>query len=168
VRIPNRVTLYMTGNNLKLRGDIARRTYWVRLDAKQARPWRRRNFKHGDLVGFVRENRGALLGAVLTLARAWVVAGRPLTTGGLIGGFDQWERTIGGILANAGVEGFLGNLDQLYATADEEDSDWENFLTVLRKHLPYAKSARSIAQMILGDEPEFGELREKLPTQLAE
>jgi hypothetical protein len=168
VRVPNRATWLMTGNNLKLRGDIARRTYWIHLDAKVARPWRRRSFTHPDILGWTRENRGALLGAALTLARAWVIDGMPLAVGGMMGGFDQWVRTIGGILATAGVEGFLGNLDQMYADADEEDSQWEEFLLVLRGHLEHPRGALGIAQMIQDDRREFVELREKLPTQLAE
>jgi hypothetical protein len=37
----NRAVWMMTGNNLRLSADIARRTVRVRLDAKMAQPWTR-------------------------------------------------------------------------------------------------------------------------------
>ena len=35
---------------------------------------------------------------------------------------------MGGILGVAGVEGFLGNLDELYANADSEGEAWREFV----------------------------------------
>jgi hypothetical protein len=167
IRVPNRATWLCTGNNVKLRGDIARRTYWIRLDARVARPWQRRSFVHANLMDWAQKNRGELLAAVLTIARSWVVAGMPLARGGFMGGFDGWERVIGGILAHAGVTGFLGNLDRMYEEADQEDSQWDDFLELLRRHLPYPKGALAIAEMIQ-QEGEGSELKDKLPPQLAE
>jgi hypothetical protein len=71
-----------------------------------------------------------------------------------MGGFDRWERVVGGILAHAGVSGFLGNLDQLYEEADEEDSSWETFLELLAPYLPHPKGALNIAT-ILHNEPSI-------------
>ena len=70
--------------------------------------------RHPELLGFVRENRPRIVSAGLTLCRAWFVAGCPDGTGGRqpFGKFEAWERVISGVLANAGVSGFLANLDQ--------------------------------------------------------
>ena len=65
-----------TGNNIHLGGDMPRRCYWVRLDAQTSRPFLRTGFKIDDLKAWTVEHRGELLGALLTLARAWYVAGR--------------------------------------------------------------------------------------------
>ena len=46
----------------------------------------------------------------------------------MLGTFSGWAKLIGSILAHAGVEGFLGNLDTLYANVDEEATQWESFL----------------------------------------
>ena len=42
--------------------------------------------------------------------------------------FTGWVRIIGGILKYAGVTGFLANLDELVAQADQDASEWEVFL----------------------------------------
>ena len=130
VVLPQRATWLATGNNVKLGGDMPRRCYWIRLDAQTARPWRRQDFRHPGLIDWVIENRGALLGALLTVARAWYAAGRPLVQGQpSLGSFDDWARTMGGVLAHAGITGFLGNLDALYERVDEEGQAWLRFFT---------------------------------------
>jgi len=131
VRLPNRGTYIVTGNNIKLGGDMARRCYLSRMDAHEARPWMRDtgSFKYTHLIQWVKKNRGQLLGAILTMARAWVEAGRPTPRGlPTIGGFEEWSNTIGGILAHAGLKNFLGNLDFMYEQADVETPQWEEFL----------------------------------------
>jgi len=42
--------------------------------------------------------------------------------------FTPWAKTVGSILAYAGVTGFLGNLEQLYEESDTESAQWEAFL----------------------------------------
>ena len=56
-------------------GDMVRQCSPARLDARSAEPWLRDNCKHLDLAGWVCSQHGALLGALLTLARAWYAAG---------------------------------------------------------------------------------------------
>jgi hypothetical protein len=130
--LPVRATWIATGNNIRVGGDLARRCYWTRLDAKISRPWERTGFKHPDLLAWVSENRGEILGALLTLARAWFAAGKPEGAVPAVGGFDEWARTVGGVIGFAGVSGFLGNLDKLYDLADESAQEWERFLEVLK------------------------------------
>lgn len=136
VTLPQRTIFVVTGNNLILGGDLPRRCYWIRLDAKTSEPWRKREYRHADLKGWVRLNRGRLLSAVLTLARAWFVAGCPSATTASLGSFEEWCRIVGGILAFAGVEGFLGNLDDLYRQSDPLLAAWEAFLFSLKAHMP--------------------------------
>jgi hypothetical protein len=131
VTLPVRAIWIANGNNIKVGGDIARRCYSIRLDAKTARPWKRTKFKHKDLLGWVSENRGEILAALLTLARAWFAAGKPNYKVPAVGGFDEWALTVGSVLGFAGVTGFLKNLDGLYDTADESSLQWEKFLGVL-------------------------------------
>ena len=130
VILPQRATWAVTGNNVTLRGDMPRRTYVIHLDAEQARPWLRDDnaFRHPDLLNWVSANRGPLVGALLTLARAWFAAGKPDTTAPVIGGFAEWSRTVGGILTHARIPGFLGNLSELYDAMDDEGQQWRVFL----------------------------------------
>ena len=103
----------------------------IRLDARRTRPWLRdtAGFRHPDLLGWVEQQRGRFVTALLTLARAWYVAGRPPAATPTVGGFCRWSQTVGGILAHAGVPGFLGNLETLYEEMDEEGEQWLAFLT---------------------------------------
>lgn len=133
-RLPQWATWMATGNNVTLGGDIPRRCYWIKLDAKKSQPWDRNEFCHPDLAGWVKENRGALIWAALTIARSWFVAGCPQSNSRIIGGFSDWSKVIGGILAYAGVDGFLGNLDTMYKQTDDDSQEWEVFLVKLNNH----------------------------------
>jgi hypothetical protein len=136
ITIPQRTMFVITGNNILLGGDLPRRCYWIRLDAQCSEPWRGREFRHPDLRQWVRENRGRLLGASLTLARAWFLAGCPAASTPVLGSFEEWCRIVGGVLEFAGIQGFLGNLDQLYKQSDPTVSAWEAFLDALLDRMP--------------------------------
>jgi hypothetical protein len=129
VTVSQRATWIATGNNIQLRGDLPRRCYWIRLDARESRPWQRENFKHPDLLSWVTRNRGRLIHALLTLARAWFAAGKPKAPNlPRLGSFEAWTETVGGMVAFAGIPGFLGNLAALYDKADAGGAEWESFL----------------------------------------
>ncbi len=128
IAVPQRATWVVTGNNIQLAGDIPRRCFHIRLDAKTSQPFRRDDFKHANLVGYVKENRGALLAALLILARSWHCAGCPPSAVKPLGSFEGFTRIIGGVLQHAGIPGFLDNADRLYEQADDESAEWEGFL----------------------------------------
>ena len=165
VILPQRATWAVTGNNVTLRGDMPRRTYVIHLDAEQARPWLRNTdaFRHPDLLKWVSANRGPLVGALLTLARAWFAAGKPDTTAPVIGGFAEWSRTVGGILSNAGIPGFLGNLNELYDAMDDEGQQWRAFLEAWEEC--FGQTAVTTAELVAGMVSDTGPttLREALP-----
>lgn len=123
----NRATWLMTGNNVQLSMELTRRLVLSRLDAKTDAPWLRKGFKHENLRAWSMEHRSDLVWAVLTLVQAWISAGQPLGKKTL-GSFEDWAAKMGGILEVAGVEGFLGNLDELYESADSESNDWREFV----------------------------------------
>jgi hypothetical protein len=131
INLPVRCTWIATGNNLQLGGDMPRRCYWVRMDAKCSRPFERTGFRHKRLKQFVLVHRGELLAALLALARSWFVAGCPQPDVTTVGSFEDWTTIIGGILQYAGVKGFLENSTQLYQQADMESIQWESFLRTL-------------------------------------
>src|SRR5215471_3123691 len=167
ITLPQNVTWVATGNNLHLAGDLARRCYWIRLDAQTSRPWQRQDFRHPDLLDWVRGHRGALVTALLTLRQAWSAAGQPVAVTPTLGGFEAWTQTIGGILQYVGIPDFLGNLDALYDQVDDGDtSQWTAFLTVW--WTMYGEHLMSVADLtddLLGDESA---LRDVLPEELAE
>jgi hypothetical protein len=128
IELPQLATWLATGNNIRLGGDLQRRCYQIRLDAQSGKPWMGRKFKHPDLKAWVGENRGEIIAALLTLARAWFFAGRPAPSIAVPGGYESWATVVGGILEHAGVTGFLSNLQNVYEKSDEETAEWAEFL----------------------------------------
>jgi hypothetical protein len=51
--LPQLATWLVTGNNISLAGDMARRCYPIRLDARMARPETRTGFKNPNLLDYV-------------------------------------------------------------------------------------------------------------------
>jgi len=165
--MPQRATWLATGNNIRLRGALPRRSYWVRLDAQSSRPWQRTDFRFPELKAHVATARGELLAALLTIARAWFVAGQPEPDGVLrLGSFERWCTAIGGALQTAGISGFLGNAEELYQVSDEEGEEWEAFLRVWHDSIGERPvTAASVADVAFRPESEsyFGPLAEVFP-----
>jgi len=128
IRIPVACVWIATGNNPGLSSEITRRTVRIRLDAKRDQPWLRDGFRHEDLRGWAAEHRGDLVWAALTLGRAWLAAGRPQQQKPRLGMFEAWSGIMGGILAVAGIPGFLTNLEEFYEDTDTEGAMWRNFV----------------------------------------
>jgi hypothetical protein len=80
-----------TGNNVQLTADTPRRCVHVRLEPPQERPEDRQDFRIPDLVAYVRSHRVELLGHVLTILRAYQVAGRPGQGLTGWGSFETWS-----------------------------------------------------------------------------
>jgi hypothetical protein len=138
----------------------------------------RTGFRHSDLLAWVRQHRGEILAAVFTLGRAWITAGRPGPIDGtpVLGGFEGWRHSIGGLLRVTGVQGFLANLAQLYDVADDDTPAWAAFLASWRAC--YGDRAVAVAELLEdvrerpGDRGRLPskrpELRTALPAELAE
>ncbi len=130
ITIPNSKTQWIaTGNGLQFAGNLARRGVMVEMDAKTSKPWQRTGFRHPNLEEWVCRHRSDIVGALLTLTRAWVAAGSPKPSDlPGFGGFQEWAETIGGILKHAGINGFLQNLAEKIEQQSFGDSQWEAFL----------------------------------------
>lgn len=128
-RVPNRITFAALGNNVRVNGDVGRRAYRIRLHPQMERPEDRpaSGFRHPDIKRWTEEHRAALLSAVLTLIRAWHVAGRPSGPDNF-GSFERWSRIVGGILANAGVPGFLAGMHEWRNASNEAVDAWASHL----------------------------------------
>jgi hypothetical protein len=157
---------------MHLGGDIPRRSYWIRLDAKTSRPWIRTGFTHPELIPWLLENRARLLAALLTIAVSWFAADKRAasSTVPVIGGFEGWSRTIGGTLDHAGILdpgtgrlAFLGNSEEMYELADESAGQWENFLQALSEAYPDESfTAKNLAERLGAEQV----LRDALPDEL--
>lgn len=91
VDLPLMTVWFATGNNVLVAADTARRVVHIRLDVLDEHPEDRDGFKHPNLMGFVRENRGRLLVAALTLLSAYCRANRPSQDLTPMGSFEGWS-----------------------------------------------------------------------------
>ncbi len=111
---PTTVTIFCTGNNLALEGDITRRALLCLLDAKVEHP-ERRSFDI-NLHEEVPRRRGELVAAALTILRAYHVAGRPRQDIDPLGGFEAWSDLIRSALVWLGMPDPCKSLEKVRAT----------------------------------------------------
>jgi hypothetical protein len=118
-----------TGNNAQFGGDLARRIATVALDPPEANPHLRTDFKIKHLDTWMLQHRGELLAAMLTIARGWVVAGRPAP---VVRSDDYavWVSGLRGMLGWAGFPGVFGGGSSAVAVSSD-DEEWHAFLVAL-------------------------------------
>ncbi len=129
VHLPNRALWMTTGNNPVVSRELARRSIRIRLDASVEQPWLREGFRHSDLLGWVKDERPRLVTALLTLVRAWIADGCPRGEVRL-GSFESWSAVVGGILATAGVIGFLEDRHEQVEVSDPDEQEWADFVAL--------------------------------------
>jgi putative DNA primase/helicase len=89
-RIVNSSVICLTGNNISTRSDLVRRTLAITLDPECEHP-ESRTFRIPNLKTHITARRGELLTALLTIVRAFVLAGAPVPERELLGGFEDWD-----------------------------------------------------------------------------
>lgn len=133
VKLPNRTTLAITGNNMTLRGDLSRRVLRCRLMTALECPEARDGFQHDDIEGYAMSNQVKLLAATLTILRAHAVAGfavcpvRITREDGTVlemaarpvGSFNSWDRIVRHAVLRAGLADPM--LTQTEAREEDED-----------------------------------------------
>lgn len=148
VAFPNRTVWCAAGNNVEVRGDLARRVCVIRLDPRMEDPAGRPGtaFRHHPLGPWAVRQRGPLVSAALALCRAWVDAGRP--SGDVtVGSFEEWGAIVGGVLAVAHVDGFMGNRQRVLSHADVERASSESFVRWL--HVHYGDAPFTVAEIVV-------------------
>jgi len=122
IEIESRATLFATGNNLRVRGDMVRRTVMCSLDAGVERP-ELREFK-ADPIAAVMADRGRYVSACLIIVRAYAAAGSP---GPLkpLASFEDWSGAVRSALV------WLGCADPAKSMETTREDDPE--LTELRE-----------------------------------
>jgi len=128
--VVNRITFALTGNNVQVGREIARRSYIIDLDAQMSNPEDRSvdSYCHPDLKSWIRENRGRIVWSLFVIIRAWFADGCPKYKLPQVGSFEKWCVLVGNIVTHAGFGGFLGNRDRLRRDSDQESAQWEAFL----------------------------------------
>jgi len=143
--VPVRAVWLCTSNNPTASRDMVRRSAWIRLEPKQARPEDRTGFRHPLLQDWADRNRGPLVGAVITLVRKWVLDGMPDWDGIPMGSYERWSQVIGGILRSCEIPGFLENREKLREKSDTAGDAMGGFVDAWRKaHDATAMSAKEL------------------------
>src|SRR5262249_42685884 len=86
------------------RADTSRRACHIRLHSSEEKPEERLDFRHPDLLGWLRAERGRLLCAALTLLSAYCRAGRPDQRLKPWGSFEGWTSVVRAAVVWAGLE----------------------------------------------------------------
>jgi hypothetical protein len=119
-----------TGNNIKVGGDMGRRTVVMEIDPKRPKPWERTGFKMYP-PAYVPEHRGVLLAAILTIARGWIESG----SGVVEVRSDDYKgltEVLRSMLAWAEFPGLFGTTaEESEIVEDEDDNEWLAFLVTL-------------------------------------
>lgn len=124
----------ITSNNANLAGDLIPRSIWVSINPGQPNPEDRVGFRHDNILTWTEEHRGELLAAMLTLVRAWVVAGRPGPTVPVASDkWDGWVSAVRSILEHAGIPGTFDARESRRQTITEENKEWAGFLEAIHE-----------------------------------
>jgi hypothetical protein len=101
--IVNSSTVAFTGVNIDARADFVLRALRVNIDPKTENP-EARKFQIPDLLAYCAERRPQLLGAALTMLRAFIVARMPAPNRAPLGGFQHWDRLVSGCVVWLGMD----------------------------------------------------------------
>ena len=110
-----RITLFATGNNLTLLGDVVRRAVIARMDAACAEPWHRQF--QVDPLAQVMADRGRYIAAALIAVRAFLLSGEP--TQPPLASFATWSNWVRSAIVAFGY----GDPVRTVATAVADDPD---------------------------------------------
>lgn len=145
--IENRATVFATGNNLVLKGDVTRRALVAILDPRIDRPELRQFRRKPTDVVFA--DRGRFIAAALTVVAAYIQAGQPNRLPPLAS-FEAWSDTIRSALT------WLGRTDpvETMKRVIDEDPDHQARVEFCRAWAALGGQARTVDQLI-----EAGETR---------
>lgn len=116
-RIESRATVFASGNNLRVVGDMVRRVLLCSLDANAERP-ELRQFDR-DPLALILADRGRYIAAALTIVRAYVEAGYPGVLPALAS-FSEWSRLVRSALTWLGCADPLDTMER--ARADDPET----------------------------------------------
>jgi hypothetical protein len=159
--VNTRALFLSSGNNVGPVQDMTRRCLTIHLSPECEVP-AARSFTRPDLVRDVLRDRGRFVSAALTIVRAWIVAGRPMTECKSLAGFSDWSALCRQPLLWLGLVDATASVFKAMA----EDPDRETLSRLLTAwQAVFGKTAamvRDAAKRASEFGVEHGELREVL------
>jgi putative DNA primase/helicase len=109
-------TIYTSGNNLQVCGDLCRRAITSRLDPRMERP-HMRQFKQNP-IDKILADRGKYIAACLTICRAYIVAGRP-NRADRLASFEGWSDLVRSALIWLGRADCVASMELIHSEDPE-------------------------------------------------
>lgn len=138
ISIPITASHMLVGIRPLLSDELRRRMSLIEMKPQTAKPEDRKDFRHEDLLAYVRANRGQIIWAVLVLAKNWIQKGCPAPTHApVIGSYNAYRYVVGGIIEAAATNWttWQGNRAALNEIAsDGEDEEIVNLLCAWWHH----------------------------------
>ena len=135
--------LFATGNNLRLRDDVTRRTLLIRMDAKEERP-ELRQFKANPFER-VLANRGRYIWAALTVVLAYRAADTPGKLPPIGDPFAEWSDNVRSALVWLG---YADPVETMNEAREHDPSRQARRAMLWAMFNAYASEPRTAAQMI--------------------
>ena len=162
--VPLRAVWLCTGNNLMFEGDLGRRVIPCDLDAGCEHPEDRTDFKFPDVKSYVQKKRSALVGAALTILRAYAIAEFPSHGKPPKGSFEAWDQLVRGALTwSAGLD----LLDGCARIRSDSDRDLEGLRQLIRSWREAIGDRPMTAAEIIGKCWKIENLKFALETMVA-
>jgi hypothetical protein len=153
-----RAVVLASGNNVVFGPDTTRRVLVARLEPTCERPEERTDFKHPDLVAWLRKERAKLVHDALTILRAHVVAGRPKPEGmPAWGSFEPWRELVAAALVFAGGPDVLSCRATGAGAVDPELAALRAILAHWPRLAPEGITAKNAVQALYPRERLMGE-----------
>ncbi len=141
---PLKFTMYGTGNNVILAGDMPRRVCQIRLESAEEHPEDRSGFKYPSVLEHVRLHRPQLLIAALTILRGFIAAGRPNQVIDNWGSFEGWSDLVRGAIVWCGLPDPGLTRVEVRDSADSDTESLLNFMRALKDVDPNGKGLRTL------------------------
>lgn len=118
---PVRQLFVLTGNHIEVSKEIARRTCWIRQDARLEHPQLRKasEFKHPRLREWCDGKRSDILKAMYIIIQNWIINHKMKPGKAYLGMFERWAAVMSGIMESVGWTEF--ECDELAAFEDIDE-----------------------------------------------
>jgi len=134
IELPLRIVWAATGNNLVFRADTARRVAHIRLESALENPEERIGFRHPNLKSHIRQHRGKLVAAALTILRGYCAAGRPDQRLKSWGSFEAWSDLVRSAIVWTGLPDPGEGREEVRSGADLEAGAAKALLSWLKTY----------------------------------
>jgi hypothetical protein len=167
VDLPLLVTWFATGNNVLTGTDTARRIIHVRLDVLDEKPEERSDFRHPNLLVWVRQNRARLLADALTILSAYIRAGSPDQKLKPYGSYEGWSALVRSAVVWCGLPDPCATRTRMIEMADTTSDALGQLIDAIRQYVPGGFTVAEVVNQLYPREyPPLGDAAVAMRTAL--